>query len=369
MSGPWVIVLSMGAIMELSLDHPVDPGWDLDELFDLEPGEYPADGLFTAITAVAKAEAMLHAKKLELLAALHAAKRDDDDVEWLADTVAADNHTTIARARGELELARKLTTRLPETLRLLAAGKLDVPRVRQLDELTIGLSDEHCAELAADIFPLAVDKTPRQLTTFVKRKIVALDPDAANQRSQQAKRDRRVCIEPAPDGMAWLAALLPAEDAHAASTRIDSIARGLDLPGDLRGYGPLPAERIRELAYTLRARWVGVLTDPDGHPQAMAPSTYRFRGRLAEYIRLRDGTCTHPACNQPAHKCDIDHVIPRPRGQTTPDNASTECRRHHREKHETTWTVHREKNTTTWTHNNGRQLTNTPQPLPVQTPF
>lgn len=158
MSDLWVIILSMGAATELLLDHPVDPGWDLDELFDLEPGEYPADGLFTAITAVAKAEAMLHAKKLELLAALHTAKRDDDDVEWLADTVAADNHTTIARARGELELARKLTTRLPQTLRLLAAGKLDVPRVRQLDELTVGLSDEHCAELEAGIFPLAVDK-------------------------------------------------------------------------------------------------------------------------------------------------------------------------------------------------------------------
>ncbi|MGH3468232.1 MAG: HNH endonuclease signature motif containing protein, partial [Thermocrispum sp.] len=89
--------------------------------------------------------------------------------------------------------------------------------------------------------------------------------------------------------------------------------------------------------------------------------------RLADYIRLRDNTCTHPACNQPADKCDIDHVIPWPQGQTTTDNASTECRRHHRKKHETDWTIHRNNNTTTWTNPTGRQHHNTPTPLPTNT--
>ncbi|MGH3432411.1 MAG: DUF222 domain-containing protein [Thermocrispum sp.] len=236
-----------------------------------------------------------------------------------------------------------------------------------------------------------------------------------NARAEQAKRGRHVSVEPAPDGMSWLSANLPAEDTHACYTRIDTLARGLRtateprtmhqlradvlrdlilgkpntgggttttvyvtataetllglsaLPGDLRGYGPLPAERVRDLAHTLQARWIGVLIDHEGHPQAMATDSYRFRGRLADYIRLRDNTCTHPACNQPADKCDIDHVIPWPRGQTTTDNASTECRRHHRKKHETDWTIHRNNNTTTWTNPTGRQHHNTPTPLPTNT--
>lgn len=185
--------------------------------------------------------------------------------------------------------------------------------------------------------------------------------------------------------MAWLHAFAPAERVQAAYSRIDTLARGLgaddqrsmderradvlfdlilgtrqdsvvthvyvtltaetllgldSLPGQLRGYGPLPAERIRELAFDLKSVWSGVLVDNGGYPKKIAEDRYRFSGRLAEYIRLRDGTCTYPACTRPADKADIDHIIPYPRGQTTDtDNAATECRRHHRLKTHTAWAV------------------------------
>lgn len=37
---------------------------------------------------------------------------------------------------------------------------------------------------------------------------------------------------------------------------------------------------------------------------------YRISADLARRIRLRDGTCRHPGCSEPAENCDIDHVRP-----------------------------------------------------------
>ncbi len=44
----------------------------------------------------------------------------------------------------------------------------------------------------------------------------------------------------------------------------------------------------------------------------------RFPSRkLAIAIKFRDGTCTGPTCTTPATRCDIDHLIPVPEGETT----------------------------------------------------
>ena len=60
---------------------------------------------------------------------------------------------------------------------------------------------------------------------------------------------------------------------------------------------------------------------------------------LADLVRLRDRTCRFPGCRQPAHRCDLDHVIPWPAGPTSADNLAALCRHHHRLKHQTSWTV------------------------------
>ncbi|MBO0885185.1 MAG: HNH endonuclease, partial [Mycobacterium sp.] len=139
---------------------------------------------------------------------------------------------------------------------------------------------------------------------------------------------------------------------------------GLDQrAGELRGYGPITAEHARELAYRLQSEWIGVLVDNNGRALTMTRDVYRFRGRLAELIRLRDTTCTHPGCDRPADRCDIDHIIPWPHGQTTPDNASTECRRHHRMKTHTDWTVRRDEKQITWQKPNGQEFTKPIEPI------
>lgn len=59
-----------------------------------------------------------------------------------------------------------------------------------------------------------------------------------------------------------------------------------------------------------------------------------FTGATRTAIQLRDRTCTHPSCDQPAEDCEIDHVIPwEDGGETTQANGRCLCRYHHRWRH------------------------------------
>jgi hypothetical protein len=58
---------------------------------------------------------------------------------------------------------------------------------------------------------------------------------------------------------------------------------------------------------------------------------YEVPDRLKEQARhLAGDHCSFPWCNRPAVRCDTDHVIPWPLGQTASLNLAPLCRRHHR---------------------------------------
>ncbi len=54
--------------------------------------------------------------------------------------------------------------------------------------------------------------------------------------------------------------------------------------------------------------------------------------RLADAIKIRAGSCRYPTCTVPADRCDLDHHIPVPEGETSGRNLDPFCRRHHRGK-------------------------------------
>lgn len=93
-------------------------------------------------------------------------------------------------------------------------------------------------------------------------------------------------------------------------------------PGYLAGFGPLPAELVREVAgqAKLKPLWI---------PPAKAEPGYRPSAALAEFVRFRDLTCRFPGCDAPAEVCDIDHTVPFPLGPTHPSNTKLLCRYHH----------------------------------------
>ncbi|NTW42287.1 MAG: DUF222 domain-containing protein [Cellulomonadaceae bacterium] len=145
---------------------------------------------------------------------------------------------------------------------------------------------------------------------------------------------------------------------------------GLDqLPGELVGYGPIPAPLARQIAQD--ATWMRVLTDPaTGVALEHGTTRYRPGADLTRTVIARDVTCTFPGCRRPAGRCDLDHIVPfdptRPAAeQTVEDNLHALCRRHHRAKTHTGWGVTRESATgrTTWTSPAG--LTYARSPVPV----
>ena len=56
-----------------------------------------------------------------------------------------------------------------------------------------------------------------------------------------------------------------------------------------------------------------------------------FRGATKTAVLVRDRECTHPSCDVPAERCEIDHIVPYAQGgPTTQDNARCRCKYHHR---------------------------------------
>ena len=120
---------------------------------------------------------------------------------------------------------------------------------------------------------------------------------------------------------------------------IDSLAGITDTPGQLSGYGILPAEVVRRLAGA-DTRWRHILTHrTTGAILDVGTWSYRPPAGLDRHVRTRDVTCRFPGCTVPAGECDLDHLTPFPQGPTSAQNLHALCRRHHRLKHDEGWTV------------------------------
>ena len=135
-----------------------------------------------------------------------------------------------------------------------------------------------------------------------------------------------------------------------------------DAPGELAGFGPVPASMARRLG--AHGRWRKISTDPStGAVTEMGKFAYTPSAALADLVRLRDRTCRFPGCRHPADRCDLDHVVPWPAGPTTADNLAALCRHHHRLKHQSPWTVRAGPGATLdWTSPSGHLYQTAPEP-------
>ena len=124
--------------------------------------------------------------------------------EFLGAEVAAALTLTAMAAGRQLDLAVDLAAR-PATAAALAAGGIDLPRARLLAGLLGPLAPAHAAAVEAEVLPLAPGLTTGQLRAAIERAILALDPDAARRRREEAGREARVEHYGDPDGTATLA--------------------------------------------------------------------------------------------------------------------------------------------------------------------
>jgi hypothetical protein len=167
-------------------------------------------------------------------------------------------------------------------------------------------------------------------------------------------------------------------------------------PAELVGHGPVPAPLARDLllrtepagdlgdpatasdvsprrherpvTVLLRedvtyTRW---LTDPAGIVTTTGTRTYRPSAGIARTVRARDLTCRFPGCRVGGQRCDLDHAVSWPAGETSPANLAAVCRHHHEEKTKGRWGVTLDPTTAalTWTAPTGHTYTTHPPAWP-----
>jgi hypothetical protein len=228
------------------------------------------------------------------------------------------------------------------------------------------------------------------------------DPAGFDDRHERAREDRQVRCRPEPDGMASVWALLPAADAAMVNTVLDAAADGMkhsqpddprthaqrradalaglawaawhaghlggvfggqrlargqgrraeigvlvpyltliglsEAPGELDGFGPIPASVARRLA--AGGTWRRILTDPaTGRVLDYGRTRYRPPQDLIDHVIARDRTCRGIGCDRLARSCEIDHTIPYPGGPTAEGNTGPFCDRQHLFKTHGRWQV------------------------------
>ena len=110
-------------------------------------------------------------------------------------------------------------------------------------------------------------------------------------------------------------------------------------PGQLAGYGPIPAAVARELASD--GRWKRFITEPQtGNLLDFGRESYEPPQQLKDFLIARDRTCRFPGCRRSALLSDLDHAESwESGGRTSAENIGALCRRHHRLKTHDGWTI------------------------------
>jgi hypothetical protein len=201
----------------------------------------------------------------------------DQISEFTSDEVAAALTLTSQAASTCTDLALDLAIRLPGTARAHREGRIDRAQVRLIAEATRILSDEDARQVEALILPKAAGQTTGQLRAAVARAVIAVDPEAAARRREEAQKDPRVRRWQEDAGTAALAGYgLPPADVLAADQRLSGRAlalRDAGVPGSI--------EELRARAY------LDALLDRDSTP-APAPGP-----RLPALINLTVPLATH----------------------------------------------------------------------------
>jgi hypothetical protein len=134
------------------------------------------------------------------------------------------------------DLAVTLCWRLKETGRALAEGRIDLSRARLIAEAAGVLGEEAARAVEGLVLPGAGGLTTGQLRAVLRRAVIAVDPEGAERRREEAERRARVSLYGDDDGTATLSGSgLPVIQASAAMARVTAMARALKASGAAGG--------------------------------------------------------------------------------------------------------------------------------------
>ncbi|MDR6416284.1 hypothetical protein J2808_003027 [Pseudarthrobacter sulfonivorans] len=361
-----------------------------------------------ALATVSRADAMMAALKVYAAADFAATARaiagppvspEDHTGQEMSIVAEVACALTVSERTGSALLgeAHRLATALPLTLAALEAGSISWQHARIVVDETLNLDASGAAALEAHFFDPdapnpargpAGEMVPGRFRAKARTWRERHHPDSIEKRHTRSAADRRLEYSPDRDGMAWLSAYLPADQAAGIWDRATAAARALQGPTEARtltqlradtaaawllggeadlipspkaqvlvtvpvfalmglteepaildGYGPIPPSMARALVADGAESFHRVLTDPrDGAPLEIGRSSYRIPKALRQWLRLRDGKCPFPGCNNQSLDNEADHLTAWANGGTTGiSNLAQPCPKHHRLKHTTAW--------------------------------
>ncbi|WP_374314809.1 DUF222 domain-containing protein, partial [Microbacterium sp.] len=126
-----------------------------------------------------------------------------------------------------MALAEALVHRYPTALDSLGRGGMTEQHAQVLAQLLDAATPAVRERLTAQAVAWAEELPVGSFRRCLQRLVETEEAATLTARHEEALRARRVVIEPAADGMAWLHAFLPAVEAHAIHSRLTAIAKTL----------------------------------------------------------------------------------------------------------------------------------------------
>ena len=145
--------------------------------------------------------------------------------EFVADEVAVVLSITKVDAARRYGLALA-ASELPSVGRAWRGGDIDARKVQVICERVEPLSEPARIVLSDEAARYAASHTASELRRWLDRRVLAADPATAEQRRKLAQSDRCVTFTPLPDGVAELAARLPAIQARQLYDTVNALAHG-----------------------------------------------------------------------------------------------------------------------------------------------
>jgi len=170
-----------------------------------------------------------------------------DVSEWLPHELQMAHPYSWSAVQDLVETSLVLTARLPATLELLRAGRIDYVRARIIADL-LGTCTEAVAQtVEALVLPKAPELTPSGLSSLVRRVLARIDAQALRRRHARARRAADVGYYPTSDGMARFYADLPLPVAASCVDAIRRYAGTQQAEGDDRPIGQIRTEVLSDL--------------------------------------------------------------------------------------------------------------------------
>jgi hypothetical protein len=152
---------------------------------------------------------------------------------------------TLQHRIGEAET---LVHHAPSVLEALERGTISAGHARVVTDQLRDVPAVGRKIFVEQVLPVAERSTPALLKRRARVLRERLHPESITVRARRSQADRRVTIEPAADGMAWLNLMTTAPIAYAIMSRLDGVAVPARAAGDDRTLAQLRADALSSLA-------------------------------------------------------------------------------------------------------------------------